>query len=125
MVYGVISRLAGPAIKYVARSIYTTLRAQDRIVDYTYRRTGLYNRGVVRGIKHGLAGGQIIGGGLSLGLNAEDSPGNDGQIFQKRPKPSPRKPYQTRQGRTRRYSSGKYSKCYPRRRDRYSNTGRN
>ncbi len=117
MVYGVIVNILRPAIRYIGKSIYQTLRAQDRILDYTYRKTGLYNRGVVRGLKHGLAGGQIIGGGLSLGLSAEDTPGNDGQIFQKRPKPSPRKPYQTRQGRTRRYSSSKYRKCYPRRRD--------
>ncbi len=115
MVYGVIGTVLRPAIKYIGKSIYQTLRAQDRILDYTYRKTGLYNRGVVRGLKHGLAGGQIIGGGLSLGLNAEDTPGNSGQIFQKRPKPPTSKPYQTRLRRTRRYSSRKFSKCYPRR----------
>ncbi len=122
MVIGIVSRLAGPFVKYIGRQIYTTLRAQDRIIEYTYRKTGLYNRGIVRGIKHGLIGGQVIGGGLQLGLNAEDSPGNDGQIFQKRPKPAPYKSYQTRLRRTRRYSSRSKRECYPRKYNRYSNS---
>ncbi len=73
-------------LRSLGKYIYTGLRYQDKLVDVTYRKTGLYNRGVVRGIKHGLAGGQIIGGGLSLGLNADESPGNSGKIpYQKQP----------------------------------------
>ncbi len=89
-------------LRQVGRYVYQGLRQQEKIIDYTYRKTGLYNRGIVRGIKHGLAGGQIIGGGLSLGLNAPDTPGNGGSIpFQKSSKT--RKPYQTRYRRTSRY----------------------
>ncbi len=92
-----IAPILRTGLKSVGRYVYQGLRQQDRIIDYTYRKTGLYNRGVVRGIKHGLAGGQIAGGIASLGLNAPDSPGNDGSIpFQKRPKFTSRKPYKTR-----------------------------
>ncbi len=102
-----IGPLLRPAIGKLGRYIYTGLRQQERLIDYTYRKTGLYNRGVVRGIKHGLAGGQIVGGGLSLGLNAPDSPGNDGSLpFSPRTKTY--KQNQTRRGRTRRYST----RCY-------------
>ena len=55
-------------LRYGARYVYQGLRAQDRLIDYTYRRTGLYNRGAVRGIKHGLVAGQIAGGTFKLGL---------------------------------------------------------
>ncbi len=96
-------------LRQAAKYVYQGLRQQERIIDYTYRKTGLYNRGVVRGIKHGLAGGQIIGGGLSLGLNAPATPGNeDGVPFKKsRPVTTSRKPYKTRNRRT--------NKCYPKR----------
>jgi len=100
MVLGAILR---QPITTLGRYIYTTLRQQDRIIDYTYRKTGLYNRGVVRGIKHGLAGGQIAGGIASLGLSAEDSPGNYATPFQKRPKSQTNKSYKTRNRRTRRF----------------------
>ncbi len=99
MVIGAILR---PAAVYLARTIYQALRVQDKIIDKTYRKAGLYNRGVVKGIQHGLAGGQIIGGTLQLGLNAEDSPGNGGTILPQKPKSG--KPYQTRNRRTRRSS---------------------
>ncbi len=106
-IHGRIAGIAGPFIRRqfrgAARYTYNTLRMQDRIIDKTYRKAGLYNRGVVRGIQHGLAGGQIIGGTLSLGLNAEDSPGNSGQIF-KKDKPQTRKPYKTRYRQSGRYS---------------------
>ncbi len=99
----------GPVIstglRTAARYVYQGLRQQERIIDYTYRKTGLYNRGVVRGIKHGLSGGQIIGGGLSLGLNAEDSPGNNASTLQQKNKFTSRKPYKTRRRPTKCYSS--------------------
>ncbi len=95
-------------LKTLGRYVYQGLRQQDRIIDYTYRKTGLYNRGVVRGIKHGLAGGQIIGGTASLGLNAPDTPGNDSGIpFQKRPKFTSRKSYKTRYRQPARYCPSK------------------
>ncbi len=84
-------------LRELGKQIYRGLRVQDRLIDDTYRKTGLYNRGVIRGVKHGLAGGQIIGGIASLGLNAPDTPGNGGSIpYTKRPKFTPRKSYQAR-----------------------------
>ncbi len=75
-IHGRIAGIAGPFIRSqlrgAARYTYQTLRMQDRIIDKTYRKAGLYNREIVTGIKHGLAGGQIIGGALSLGLNMND-----------------------------------------------------
>ncbi len=109
MVYGIIGNIIRPIVSKGARQIYQALRAQDRIIDYTYRKTGLYNRGVVRGIKHGLGGGAIVGGTFQLGLNAPDTPGNDAIQTQK-PKPSARTPYKTRDRRTRRWSCGYTSK---------------
>ncbi len=102
----VIGPIIGQGLKTLGRYVYQGLRQQERIIDYTYRRTGLYNRGVVRGIKHGLAGGQIVGGGLSLGLNAPDSPGNDGIPFQKKFRKFSKtsKPYKTRFRQPRCYS---------------------
>ncbi len=105
-----IAPILRTGIRTVGKYVYQGLRQQDRIIDYTYRRTGLYNRGVVRGIKHGLAGGQIIGGTASLGLNAPDTPGNDvGIPFQKRPKFTSRKSYQTRRGQ----SGRRFTRCKP------------
>ena len=103
-----IAPILRTGIKSLGKYVYQGLRQQDRIIDYTYRKTGLYNRGVVRGIKHGLAGGQIVGGGLSLGLNAPDTPGNDvGIPFQKvRSRPATRKQNKTR--------SRLATRCYPR-----------
>ena len=77
MVYGAIAQIARPILTKFGRYVYTGLRQQDKIVDWAYKSTGLYNRGVVQGIKHGLIAGQIIGGTLQLGLNAPDTPGND------------------------------------------------
>ncbi len=106
-----IAPILRTGLKTVGRYVYQGLRQQDRIVDYTYRKTGLYNRGVVRGIKHGLAGGQVIGGIASLGLSAEDSPGNGGSLPLP-PKQYPsRTSYKTRDRRSSRYSN-KYRKCY-------------
>ncbi len=59
------------ALRQGVRYAYQGLRTQDKIIDYTYRRTRLYNRGVVRGIKHGLIAGQVVGGTLKLGLPEE------------------------------------------------------
>ncbi len=94
----VIGAFARPLVRQVGKYIYQGLRQQERVIDYTYRKTGLYNRGVVRGIKHGLAGGQIVGGGLSLGLIAPDTPGNNGvsTIPKQRPSFTSRKSYKTR-----------------------------
>ncbi len=109
MVISLFGPLIREALRAGDRYIYSGLRTQDKIIDYTYRKTGLYNRGVVRGIKHGLIAGQIAGGIAQLGLNAPETPGNGASIpFQKQP-PS-RKPYQTRNRR----SSRRYSrKCIP------------
>ncbi len=75
MVIQIVAPILGHALRQGARYVYRGLRAQDRIIDYTYRRTGLYNRGAVRGIKHGLAGGQIVGGTLNLGLQGLEPDG--------------------------------------------------
>ncbi len=108
MVIGRIASLVGPTVRgfvrVQSRNIYQVLKIQDRIIDKTYRKAGLYNRGIVTGIKHGLIAGQVIGGTLNLGL-APDSPGRDldGPI-QKKPRYSSRKSYKTR---------GRFSRCYP------------
>ncbi len=107
----VIQQIASQAIKvgsrYVARSLYTALRVQDRIIDKSYRKAGLYNRGLVKGIKHGLVGGQVIGGLLGLGLPEGVEPGT----FQKRPSSGSK--YQKHK-RVQRYSSKRYKYCRPR-----------
>ncbi len=105
MVYGAIGSALRPFVGKVGRQLYQALRAQDRIIDYTYRKTGLYNRGVVRGIKHGLGGGAIVGGTLQLGLNAPDTPGNDAIQTQK-PRTTTRTPYKTRGRPARRWYCG-------------------
>ncbi len=56
------------ALRQGGRYVYQALRVQDKLISSTYRKTGLYNRGIVRGIQHGLIAGQIIGGTLNLGL---------------------------------------------------------
>ncbi len=94
-----IASLVGPFIRSqlrgAARYTYSTLRIQDKIIDKTYRKAGLYNRGLVKGIQHGLISGQIIGGTLNLGL--DKSNGNNGVPSQdKRTKPTSNKPYKTR-----------------------------
>ncbi len=53
------------AIERAVPYISSALRAQGRVVDYTYTRPFLtrnINPSVRRGVKHGLAGGQILGG---------------------------------------------------------------
>ncbi len=53
------------AIKRVVPYVSNLLRAQGRVVDYTYTRPFLsrnINPYIRRGVKHGLAGGQIIAG---------------------------------------------------------------
>ncbi len=99
-----IAPIISQGLRTAGRYVYQGLRQQDRIIDFTYRKTGLYNRGVVRGIKHGLAGGQIAGGLASLGLSAPDSPGNDATSpVQSRKQYQTRKPYKTRRRLPRRY----------------------
>ncbi len=110
MVLGAVVR---PFVKQAAQYVYRGLRQQDRIIDYTYRKTGLYNRGVVRGIKHGLIAGQIVGGGLELGLNAPDTPGNDGSIFQPRNGTTSYKQNKTRSRRSKRFNSRNCIQRYP------------
>ncbi len=116
----VIQIVARELLKAGARYVYRGLRAQDRLIDYTYRKTGLYNRGRVAGIKHGLAGGQIIGGTFKLGLPGYDE---DAPL----PKRSPPGNQYKERGRPKRYSGSgyrynsaksRYNKryCYPRRR---------
>ncbi len=92
----VLIPLAREAIRQVGKYVYQTLRAQDRIIDYTYRKTGLYNRGVVRGIKHGLGGGAIVGGTLQLGLTTPKQPDSDGIPFQKKQRYKTNPPYKAR-----------------------------
>ncbi len=97
VVHGRIASLVGPFVRRqlrgATRYTYNALRVQDRLIDKAYRKSGLYNRGVVTGVKHGLAGGQIIGGTLKLGLNPiEDS----GPLFQPIKRVTPRKSYKTR-----------------------------
>ncbi len=115
MVIGAILR---PFIRQAGRQIYQALRAQDRIIDYTYRKTGLYNRGVVRGIKHGLSGGAVIGGTFQLGLNSGTTPSlEDGfqEIPRRRYGTQTRTPYKTR---------NRHTVCYSRRRSRKPNAYR-
>ncbi len=102
----ILSQAIRAGVRYGARSLYNTLRIQDRIIDKTYRKAGLYNRGVVKGIQHGLVGGQIIGGTLSLGLPE----GVDSGTFQKRtPSRSSNKKYR----RVQRYTGRRYKYCRP------------
>ncbi len=92
MVYGRIASLVGPFVRSFARTqsrnIYNVLKIQDRIIDKTYRKAGLYNRGIVQGIKHGLIAGQVIGGTLNLGLQGVDDDG-----FSSPTKPTANKQY--------------------------------
>ncbi len=113
MVYQIFAPILGQALRQGARYVYRGLRAQDRIIDYTYRRTGLYNRGVVRGVKHGLAGGQIVGGLASLGLNGGTTPDIEDGFQESRPGTKTSPPYKTRNRFTRRYSIRSRNKCYP------------
>ncbi len=120
MVYGAAARIGATILtrygKPAGKYIYGALRAQDRIVSYTYRRTGLYNRGVVRGIQHGLIAGQIVGGTLNLGL--ED--GIDENGFQKtNGRKTPYTVGKTRGGQFRN-SRGYNRYCRPKRRKRRS-----
>ncbi len=105
MVFGIIGR---EIFRQGARYIYSGLRAQDRLVDYSYRKAGLYNRGTVTGIKHGLAGGQIIGGTLKLGLPGDIETALPSKIRRKTP-------YQKRQTRSRYKSDYRryYKQCTP------------
>ncbi len=111
----VIGPILRTGIQTLGRYVYRGLRQQDRIIDYTYRKAGLYNRGVVRGIKHGLAGGQVIGGTLQLGLSAPDTPGNDDaqKIPTRRIKPTAYKSYKTRSRRPRRFCIRNPNQSYP------------
>ncbi len=65
--------LFAPIIREVlrqgARYVYSGLKIQDKLITASYRKAGLYNRGVDRGIRHGLIAGQVIGGTLNLGLD--------------------------------------------------------
>jgi len=124
MVLGTIAQIVGPVVRRFAfqqsRNIYQTLRAQEKIIDYTYRKTGLYNRGIVRGIKHGLVAGQVAGGILKLGL-APDTPGNDAPVFQKtRQQSKAYKSYQTRYRQSRRCPPRSNKRRDTRRSNRYS-----
>jgi len=97
--------------KYVAKSVYSTLRIQDRIIDKTYRKTGLYNRGVVRGIQHGLVSGQIVGGTLNLGLPSDIENGfQKGQRNKTGSKYKKRFRVQRYYGRGNKYCRPKYSR---------------
>ncbi len=103
-IHGRLAALAGPVIRQFvhtqSRHIYSALRIQDRIIDKTYRKAGLYNRGLVRGVQHGLAGGQVIGGLLQLGLNGDTSPTTGDGPFQKsRYATKTNKSYKARRGR--------------------------
>ncbi len=57
----IIQKAVERAVPYIS----SALRAQGRVIDYTYTRPFLtrnINPSVRRGIKHGLAGGQVLGG---------------------------------------------------------------
>ncbi len=94
-IHGRIAGIAGPFLRTQARNLYQVVKYQDKLIDRTYRKAGLYNRGLVKGIQHGLAGGQIVGGTLKLGL-APDSPGNELQTPIQRKQPKTGKSYKTR-----------------------------
>ncbi len=124
MVYQIVAPILGQALRQGARYVYRGLRAQDRIIDYTYRRTGLYNRGVVRGVKHGLAGGQIVGGLASLGLNGGTTPDIEDGFQESRPGAKASPSYKTRNRFTRRYRGRRRNKCYTYPRQRRSRFGK-
>ncbi len=97
MVVGtLLGNIVGQVVRRYVRAgaghIYRGLRIQDRLIDQTYRKAGLYNRGVVRGIQHGLISGQVVGGILNLGL-----PGDiERAVPQKRKFPPTNPQYKTR-----------------------------
>ncbi len=104
MVIGILVR---PFVREIGRYIYRGLRAQDRLVDYAYRKTGLYNRGVVRGIQHGLISGQVVGGILNLGLPGDIENG----IPQKNVRKAPNQQYKTY--RRYKYNNRRFNKYNP------------
>ncbi len=57
----IVQKAIERAVPYISQA----LRAQGRIVDYTYTRPFLtrnINPSIRRGVKHGLAGGSVVGG---------------------------------------------------------------
>ncbi len=118
-IHGRIAGIAGPFIRSQLRGAagytYRALKVQDRIIDKTYRKAGLYNRGLVKGIQHGLISGQVIGGVLGLGFDENGVP-EQTQTYKQR---------KTYRGRKRtNYRFNKYSPCKPNRRRRYVSTFR-
>ncbi len=106
-----VARYGTPAGAYV----YKTLRAQDHLIRQSYRKSGLYNRGVVEGVVHGNIAGQVIGGIFNLGLPYPDDNGVSPEYGQKA-----NKQYKTR-SRQFRNNRSKYKYC-PRK---YSRRNRN
>ncbi len=100
---GIFAPIIREALRQGVKYVYQGLRLQDKLIDVSYRKAGLYNRGVVTGVKHGLIAGQVIGGGLQLGLNADDSPGNGHGIQTPRSRPKARTQNKTR---------GRFSRSY-------------
>ncbi len=112
MPIGIIAPIIQTAVRTFGRYVYQGLRVQDKLVDATYRQTGLYNRGVVRGIKHGLAGGQIIGGTAQLGLYTSGQDTDYGIPQRKNGYSQTNKQFQTYNRRKRYYGRNK-RKCRP------------
>ncbi len=110
MVFGQILKIGTTVFRY-RKYIYRTLAAQDRAIDKAFK-VGGYSRQTRYGARHGALAGSVIGSLISS--NAPDTPGNELQKpFEKRQRVTPRKPYQTRYRRTRRYCPGQPAKYRP------------
>ncbi len=108
VVLGRIISLSRPFVRQAAKSLFQAVKSQDRIIDLTYRKAGIYNRDLRAGIKHELTLGAAIGSLISI---APDSPGNEFQTpIQPRKFPKTYKPYKTRGRQTRR---GSLRSCRP------------
>ncbi len=105
-----------------AKYVYRGLKIQDRLIEGSYRKAGLYNRGVVQGVKHGLVASQVAGGLLGLGLNNGSDIGNDNGSFSKKSRPSANTQYKTRDRRTTRPYCRNTSEYKPRKHYRRSYT---
>ena len=100
MVLGQILKVGSVLIKH-RKAIYAVLTAQDRYISSAFRYGG-YGKATSYGVRSGALAGSIAGAFIT---NAPDSPGNDAPISFKKNVPKTNKPYKTRGGQARSYSS--------------------
>ncbi len=103
--------IASEVIRLGSRYASGLLRAEDRVLGAAY--TGFKHKSaIIKGVRHGLAGGAVIGNLIGLG---GDESGNG--VQKPRNGNSSGKPYQARRGRGRNYNyNNKYSRCNCRKR---------